>query len=499
MQKARKVRFVEPQSRSGQLYESWSGRWPMLGPILLATQLRQQGYDAAVYSENITGSVLDNPAEYADICSSDVVGISIMTSTAHRGYELADRIRADAPQATIAFGGVHATMLPEEAIAHGDVVVCGEAENVIADVASGAIARGIIRPEPPEDLDAIPMPDHSVMMGFEELVRRCRLAPQGYELPVMASRGCPHGCTYCSVTRMFGRKVRRQSVERAYSDLVAYMDKGFRHFFFYDDNFTADRRWTRELLARLVPLKIGFNAQCRADFPWIDAGRTQVDKELMRLFRQAGGDVMFVGYETVDDATAARWNKGYRGVTGLRKRLVQDTALLHDSGLWIHGMFVLGPQHNQQTADEIVSFAREVRMESMQISLLTPMPGTPLYEEMRPNLLLKQYPQDWDYYDGTHCVYEHASLGIEELQKVLLAAHMQFYRSYGNVMRRLRVIVQGPGGIRNKVATLWAQYRIAQETFRRTRRDMEEFLAMMKSRQMLGNPQTVKAIGMAVR
>ncbi len=239
----RKVRFIEPGARPGRLYHSWIGRWPTLGPVALATMLRGWGFDAAVYNENISGLVTDSTERYADICSADVIGLSLMTPTACRGYEIADRLRKDAPRATIVMGGIHPSMMPHEALRTRDLVVCGEAENAIADIAAGTIRQGIIRPHPPRDLDALPRLDHRVLVDFERLV-----ATHGglakYELPVMTSRGCPHGCTYCSVTRMFGRKVRRQSVAHVVSDLEFYAGSGFRRFFFYDDNFTSDHRWT---------------------------------------------------------------------------------------------------------------------------------------------------------------------------------------------------------------------------------------------------------------
>ena len=120
MLRARKVRLIEPRGRPGRPFNAWIGRWPLLGPITLATILHDRGFDVAVYNENISGSVLDNPAAYEDICSADMAGVSIMTSTAARGYAIADRIKRDAPNVKVVFGGVHATFLPDEALPHGD-------------------------------------------------------------------------------------------------------------------------------------------------------------------------------------------------------------------------------------------------------------------------------------------------------------------------------------------------------------------------------------------
>jgi len=481
MYRTRKIRFIEPMSRPGRPFNAWIRRWPLLGPIVLATILRRRGYDVAVLNENISGSVVDDPEVLADICSSDVVGISIMTPTANRGYFIADRIRSLAPDVTVVFGGVHATFCPQEALVYGDVVVRGEGETIIESVASGEIDRGIVTATPLENLDEIPTLDHSVMRDFDKLQAGSRRR-ELYPLPVMTSRGCPHGCTYCSVTRMFGRKVRRQSVEKVYEDMCRYAERGFGRVFFYDDNFTTDRAWTRRLLERLAPMRMRFEAQARVDFYWQDGARRRRDERLLKLMRRAGGDILYVGYETIDDSTARRWRKGYRGPGSLEKRLREDTKALHESGFWVHGMFVLGPEHDKRTAETIVDFARRSHIESMQISILTPLPGTPLMEEMAPKLVFADYPADWDYYDGTHCVYNHGRLNIEETQRVVLKAHQRFYGWSGWSARRIRALLEQRIPAWCKLAQLWANARTARTVLQQWRREIEQFLEVVKVR-----------------
>jgi len=481
MPQGRRVRFIEPGGKPGRPFNAWIRRWPLLGPITLATILDRKGYDARVYNENISGPLLDNPLAYADVCSADVVAISIMTATAPRGYALAQHIRRDAPETTIAFGGVHATFLPEEARHHGDVVCCGEGETVIEAIADGSLRSGIVRAEPLADLDELPPLKHELTFDFERLVREFGRRDR-YELNVMTSRGCPHACTFCSVSRMFGRKVRRQSVQKVLADLRVHRRRGFRRLFFADDNFTSNRDWSRRLMEGMRPLQMTWNAQARADFPWIDGRRRRLDRPLLQAMRRAGGALLYIGYETVDDETAAHWNKGYRGSGGLRDRLLEDTAILHNNNFWIHGMFVLGPEHTQRHADQIVSFARDAGVESMQISILTPLPGTPLYDEMRPHLTFADYPDDWTYYDGTHCVYNHCRLGAEGLQKAVFNAHERFYRWGGISVRRTRALLEERLGAWHKLANLWRNARTARTMMREWRSEMRQFLRVLRAR-----------------
>ena len=479
MHRGKKIRLIEPGGRPGRPFNAWIRRWPLLGPITLATILDRRGYDVAVYNENISGSTLDNAEILEDLCTADVVGISVMTPTANRGYQIADRIRREAPQVTIAFGGAHVTFLPEEARRHGDVVVRGEGETVIESIASGQIKEGIVQAEPLEDLDALPTLDYKLMRDFDRLLALSG-SRERYELPVMTSRGCPHGCTYCSVTRMFGRRVRRQSPQKVLRDLARHGEQGFRHFFFYDDNLTSDRRWARELLERMSALRTRFNAQVRADCHWADGERKTLDRPLLNAMRRAGGDVLYIGYETIDDSTAKRWRKGYRGGGSLERRLREDTQILHDNGFWIHGMFILGPQNTQRTADRVVDFARRSGIETMQISILTPLPGTPLMDQLRPHLIFTDYPGDWDYYDGTHCVYGHGRMSIEGLQRAVLRAHRRFYGWTGWSMRRIRALLEQRMPAWAKLPELWANARIARTTLRQWRREMKEFLELVR-------------------
>jgi radical SAM superfamily enzyme YgiQ (UPF0313 family) len=480
-QQSRKIRFIEPGGRPGRPFNAWISHWPLLGPILLATILHRRGHDVAVCNENLSGPVLDDPEAMEDLCTADVVGIGVMTATANRGYQIADEIRRRSPGTTIVFGGVHATFLPEEALAHGDIVVRGEGESVIESIASGQIRKGIVRAAAVEELDSLPAPDVRLVRDFGRL-----LAPSGlrelYELPLMSSRGCPYGCRYCSVSRMFGRRVRRQSVQKVLGDVHHYLDQGFRRFFFYDDNFTSDRAWSRRLLEQMAPLRVRFNAQVRADFHWIDGERRNLDRPLLQAMRRGGGDVLYIGYETIDDATERQWHKGYRGSGPLERRLRLDTQILHDNGFWIHGMFILGPQHTQKGADGIVNFARRGGIETIQISILTPLPGTPLMQQVRPHLVFTDYPADWDYYDGTHCVYNHARLGIEGLQRAVLNAHRRFYGWTGCSVRRLRAVLEQRMPSLRKLGHLWTNARTARTTLRQWRREMREFLELVKLR-----------------
>ena len=452
-----------------------------MGPITLATILARRGFDVSVYNENISGPLDENPSAYADVCSADVVGLSIMTATATRGYIIAKSIRRDAPGATLAFGGVHATFLPEEALEHGDLVVCGEAETVIEDIALGKITSGIVRPEPLDHLDELPPLDHFLVQDFDRLIEESRRRDL-LELPMATSRGCPYACTYCSVSWMFGRKIRRQSVEKVHRDMQYYASRGFRAFFIYDDNFTSDRAWTTALLERIRPMHLRYMAQSRVDFHWKDAARTERDDHLLKALRLSGCNALLLGYETIDQKTAEHWRKGYRGNHSLAARLAEDSRILHDQGIWLHGMFIMGPQHTQDTLEGTLDFARRCQLESIQVGFLTPFPGTPLYDEMRPRLILDHYPEDWEYYDGTHVIYDHTRLGLEGMSLAVLDTHRRFYRFGGWNLRSLKVVARRPLSAADKLVDFWTRISKNVGLFDNWQAEMEDYFAFVRSR-----------------
>jgi hypothetical protein len=145
-------------------------------------------------------------------------------------------------------------------------------------------------------------------------------------------------------------------------------------------------------------------------------------------------------------------------------------------------MFVMGPQHTQRTADGIVDFARRVEIETLQVSVLTPLPGTPLYEEMRPHLIFNHYPADWDYYDCAHPVYNHARLGAAGLQQAVFKAHRDFYLWSAWRGRTLRSLASRRISALDKVRDLWFGIRTAQTVMRKWRKTSDAYIEALKTR-----------------
>jgi len=233
-----KIALIEPRASEVNVYSKIS--MPLLGPVYLGTILKNRGHKVQVYNEDI------HAPDYSKL-DADLIGISILTSTAKRGYEIARRF----PKEKVIMGGVHASLLPDEALEFSRQVVVGEAEGVISDIVEGRRREPIVFGAPVENLDTLPHPDFSLIKGY-------RLPP--IVMPISTSRGCPFDCSFCSVTKIFGRKYRFRSPENIIAEMRS---RNTRSFFFCDDNFTAHPRRTRSLLEHMLKNKVGSSGALR--------------------------------------------------------------------------------------------------------------------------------------------------------------------------------------------------------------------------------------------
>lgn len=384
-----KIVLIEPRSSVANVYSKIP--MPLLGPVYLGTILKKRGHDVRIYKEDICAP------DYANL-QADIVGISILTSTAKRGYQIAGKF----PKEKVIMGGVHASLVPEEALRYAGRVVLGEAEEVIADVVEGRTEGSVIQGRPVENLDALPYPDFSLIAGYDSpsLVR-----------PVSTSRGCPFDCSFCSVTKMFGRKYRFRSRENVINELAS--SKAKEHFF-CDDNFTAQPSRSRRLLEALVKMKIGrWTCQVRCD--------AAKDKRMLDLMAEAGCRSVCIGFESINELTLKAFDKKQT-----IEEIVQAIRSFHKKKIKIHGMFVLGGDHdNKKTVWDTLNFAIRHKIDTIQLMILTPFPGTRVQEDLQREKRI--FNNDWDLYDGQHAVFKPKLISARELQSNTVRAYTKFY------------------------------------------------------------------------
>ncbi|MCL5102772.1 MAG: B12-binding domain-containing radical SAM protein [Armatimonadetes bacterium] len=410
MSKIKKVTLIEPRPPGYHVYSRIA--LPRLGLPLLGTMLKQRGIEAGVYCQEF------HDIDYDDVFKSDLVGISTTTSTAPEAYRIAKQVRDAGVQ--VVMGGSHVSFLADEALQHSDYCVRGEGEQTLPElidaIESGSGFGSILglsykvgdevrhNPDRPLlcDLDSLPFADLSLIKGSEKIGIK----------PVATSRGCPFDCSFCSVTKMFGRGYRKRGTDSVIEELK-YLNPD--KVFFYDDNFTADRERTKILLDRMLSEGItpGWSAQTRTD--------VVRDKELLKLMKRSNCYFLYIGLESVNPATLKEFNK---------KQDVEEIAeairILHEHGIMIHGMFVFGAENDDAAGlRNTLRFALRNSIDTVQFMILTPLPGTSYFNEMeREGRLLTR---EWHLYDGQHVVYQPNKMSPYELQKETFKAMKRFY------------------------------------------------------------------------
>jgi radical SAM superfamily enzyme YgiQ (UPF0313 family) len=364
---------------------------PLLGPIYLGTILKKRGHEVEIYKEDIL------TPDYTKI-DADCIGISILTSTAQRGYKIARKF----PKEKVIIGGIHASLLPQEAAQFARQVVIGEAEDSIIDVVEGKITDRFVYGQAVEDLDRLPYPDFSLIKGFQY--------PSAI-IPVSTSRGCPFDCSFCSVTKIFGRRYRFRNAESVIGELESRKTNAL---FFCDDNFAAHPKRTYALLNFMLKNKIqNWSCQVRCDITR--------DNSLLDLMARAGCRVVCVGFESVNSLSLKAYEKKQT-----IEEIIGAIRSFHKRKIKIHGMFVLGSDNdNRKTIWDTVRFARKEKIDTLQMSILTPFPGTKVYEDLEREDRI--FTKDWSLYDGQHIVFRPKLLSARELQVNIVKAYSKFY------------------------------------------------------------------------
>ena len=402
--------------------------------MLLATIARNLGWEARVYVEEIA------PVDYRDVLTADVVGISTITSTAERAYAIADALRQY--HVPVVMGGPHPTFMADEALTHCDYVVRGEGEEALPLLLQALVTnsdlsavpnlsyhdeQGEVRHNPQtstiEDLDSLPYADFNLIAGWK---LEKSFNGRGI-LPIQATRGCPFGCNFCSVIGMFGRKMRFRSTEHVIGELAQYQDQAV-HVFFYDDNFTAIPARAKDIITRSA-------VQAKMFGSWSAQVRTDVtrDEEMLRLMKATNCTNLYIGFESVNPAALKEMNK--KQDVGNIKDAV---AKFKEFGLDVHGMFILGfDSDTRESIKETMRFAQRSGIVSAQLMILTPLPGTPLFESLRDAGRLKM--TSWSNYDAHHVVFQPMNVSPWELQWAQIKGHASFY----SLRRAMKHVIEG--------------------------------------------------------
>ena len=342
----------------------------------------------------------------------DLVGISCATANIKRGYQLADEFRKRGK--TVIMGGIHPTMLPQEALQHCDSVCIGEVEdvwkNILEDFIDGRLKKKYSSPFPSLDR-YIEVPQ----LDMEKGKRGSGFAA------IESTRGCPYTCNFCTVPVQFGRKLRHRPVEFVVKDIIK---SGKKRVFFLDDNVIGNPSYARELMSAMIPLNIEWAGQSSLKV-------LHKNPELITLARKSGCKGLFFGLESVTKAMGSlpKAIKSKEENAELLKKI-------RDAGIHVHTTVIFGFDDDKEDVfDETLEFLLKTKVSSAGFAALIPFPGTPLHEELDKagRILTKDWNEYNDHWGTT--VYQPKNFTPEQLYYETTRVKTEFTR-FSNVMSR---------------------------------------------------------------
>jgi radical SAM superfamily enzyme YgiQ (UPF0313 family) len=374
---------------------------PYLGVMNLAA-VTPRDYEVRIVNEHLTHVDFDEAA--------DLVGITVMTPLAPRAYEISAEFRRRG--IPVILGGLHPTVLPEEAKHHCDAVVRGEAEKtwplVLKDFEQNAL-KPVYEKQPPFDLAELPLPRRELVAGDRN----------PYDV-VQVTRGCIFRCEFCSVHHFHDHTFRTRPVEHVIAELE--MLNG-RIVFFVDDNISADKEWAKRLFRAMIPLRK----------KWVSMASLTIacDDELLRLARASGCLGFFVGLESLDPDNLRDANKEHNQCIDYRAAIRR----MQHFGLGVSAGTVYGFDHDDKTVfARTLAFARENNLCMLQVSPLVPFPGTVVYEKFRREG--RALDPDWSKYDFYNVTFEPKQMSKEELLKGMEWVRARYY-SWPSILKRV--------------------------------------------------------------
>lgn len=414
---------------------------PPMGLGYIAAVIRESGHDPHIVDLNVSG-------REPDFSRFDIVGISCDTSRFKAGIELARK--AKQADRTVVMGGPHVTFNDEEALRTGvcDYVVRGEGEfpflgllnaieqgEHISGVSSISYlsADGSVVRNPdmsPPDVRSLPRPARD-LLGIGDYQR---LEMGGRKItPIVTSRGCPYNCSFCSSSEFSGLKWRANDAAAVVDEIEEIVrEYGFNGIAFLDDNFTLQPQRVKDICAEINRRGLDIYWWCfsRAD-------TILKHEDMVSAMAKAGARYVFMGFESRSAATLDRY----------KKKLAPDAAreavtLLKKHGISTHASFIMGDiQETQEMVMDTMRYAKEISPEAVQFSILTPYPGTKLFDEVRDRIVT----WDWDLFDCLHPVLRLDHLEREKLPGLLRKAYVSFYLSPRRIYNALFSALRGKG------------------------------------------------------
>lgn len=419
-------------------------QYPPLNLALLAATVRESGHEVRILDLNIgTEFTPENVIEIIRQNPPDLIGLTMTSAQYEEAREINRAIKTSFPHILCVVGGPHATALPRETLEDClfDVAVIGEGEDTLRRIASGIPLPNIpniwyrtsdgVAETPrnltPLEMDKLPFPawdllDLKQYTAAQIMSRRERVGP------LETSRGCPYGCLYCN-KNIFGKKFRFKSPARVVDEIEKMLELGFEEIHIVDDNFSTNLERAKEICREMIYRGLKFPWS-----PWNGLRVDRLDPELLNLMQQAGCYRIHIGIESGNQQLLDRMQKGTR-----LEQIRQAVQWIKATKMEVFGCFMLGLlDETEATMRQTIQFAKELKLDYAKFTIMTPMPGTELFDYLDERGLIKH--KQWSKYNFSSTVeemYQHPSLSWEIISKTYNQAYREFYLNPRFIFHRI--------------------------------------------------------------
>jgi len=410
-------------------------------PLALTTlaALTPPEYEVKIVDEEIERIDYNEPA--------DIVGLTAMTFKAGRAYEIASEYRSRGVR--VVMGGIHATVCPDEVAQYVDCVVVGEADHIWADLlvdaAAGKLQSRYVASEQPS-LESSPIPRYDLVKNDQYLYTY-----------LQTTRGCPHDCTFCTVTKVSGRKIRKKTAEQVINEvesIIAVTGPNILHFLdrtgqkrnylrniaFIDDNFAIDKKHALTICEALK--------QCQKKhgivIPWYTQVNVEVgfDEELLAAMEGSNCSHLFIGFESLNPETLHGMKKGINSP----EKYSEAIQNIHRHGIRVIFSTIIGDENTSLiSCNFLESFLKKNNVFHVLLNILTPYPGTALAEKMRQEGRILS--EDSKLYNIRNVVFQPYNMAPNELTDLYRELCGRIY-NYDNQCERGKPLLQTSGQLR---------------------------------------------------
>ena len=403
---------IQPKSLTNLRADSGHVSIPL--NLMMVCTLASTLFDVDFIDERIGDPVPEDFSGY------DVVAFTARTLNVKKAYKIGNLAKSHG--AKVIFGGVHPTMMPDEARSYCTTVVYGELESVWPDLARDVLLDQM---KPFYKSGKLEQMDHMHRPEFKFAEKSKNFKKYSNLVPILATKGCPVGCNFCTTPTIYGKSFRMREVDLVIDEIKYHQNRLGKedvNFSFMDDNICFKPKFFNDLMESMTGLGVHWNANISMNF--------LVRPGVPELAAQSGCDMFSIGFESLDPDTIKQVHKG----SNFHSKYDEVIKNVQKNNIAIQGYFMFGFDTDKETSFQATyDFIMDNHIEFPVFALATPFPGTPWYDEMKTRI--RHF--DWDRYDTFHYMYEPKKISGEKLVENFIKIHREVY-SWKSIYHRMK-------------------------------------------------------------